>query len=675
MIKDKIKKLAQSPVIASDEDIDNFAKIMQLSNEHTKILHQGKKLIKDYYISNNVDMDDMHIIDNALILVSGELPDGIKESNNDYNNIQESNTAKEDLHLKDGNRSQIQEQMLLNKIQNTNLTYFEKISEVVDSFADNTIDKDTVNLIALKVQLEPKDVMTIYEYLYNDNKEVFDRIIDVPIFQIPKDKGLTYLEKAVLLARGFSEGKIDGEKADDIAVQSGINLTDLSSIYDALYGNENINPSEDQILNIARKYEKDDIYVGVNIPADKRKNFRQIINQKIEGKVLVLIDLTFFGSAEKAIVVTEYGLYFRDDDNEGFVAWQELYSINLVKSKSDEYEYVLILGDKYNIDISGSNSSHDEIIAFLKGLCSLEDTIKTSPKVNELEDIQPDIDITKALHNPYVTLEQLISKTFLYSSPVYAIATHLGNYNINNVDDGAYDIVREHMEILSDKHQLEKIIIESEKNFIGLFTAGISSTRQDILNFMQTDIGNTFTYNNQVLNSLQHELKSYQNLIIPKIAELYNASQQLDQYWVQSEEGIGKGFEGIIKGGALGAMGATLFGPLGIAAAMGASYLNDNEKEKKKGDIEDTLLDNWSKLHDSFYFIKLKDYYQAYTALSNKISKQFIENYKKAEQQAKQNNKKPEFDRYITSEITSLVSGKEFISMRDELVAIEEMFA
>ncbi len=611
MMKDKIKKLAESPVIGSDEDIQNFAKIMELSEIHTSILYNSKKIIKKYYITSQVNTEEEHIIDNALLLVSGELPDGVKESDDAYNNIQESNTSKEDLQLKDEN-----------------------------SKANKEVIGNTYQMFGRDYILTPKGLKR------------------------PGSRYPTFSYESSIKLIKENQG-INSLQTQDQAMSS--TIKDADPTY-------NVKPSREQILNIARKYEKDDIYVGVNIPADKRKNFKQIINQKIEGKVLVLIDLTLFGSAENAIVITEYGLYFHDDDNEGFVPWQEFYSINIVKSKSDEYEYVLILGDKYKIDISGSNSSLGEIIAFLKGLCSLEDTIKTSPKVNELEDIQPDIDITEALHNPYVTLEQLISKTFLYSSPVYAIATHLANYNINDVEDGAYDIVREHMEILSDKHRLEKIIIEAEKNFTGLFTAGISSTRQDILNFMQTDIGNTFTYDDQALNSLQHEIKSYQNLIIPKIAELYNVSQQLNQYWIQSEEGTGKGLESIIKGGALGAMGAALFGPLGIAAAVGASYLNDTEKEKKKGDLEGTLYDNWSKLHDSFYFIKLKDYYQAYMALSDKISKQFIENYKKAEQQAEQNNKKTEFERYIIGEITGLVSGKEFISMRKELVTMEEMF-
>jgi len=397
-----------------------------------------------------------------------------------------------------------------------------------------------------------------------------------------------------------------------------------------------------------------------------------------------LIDCTLFGSARNDIVITEDGLYSSDYGYKGYVSWQEFFSFGiavpdldkLFKSDLDEYEYelaksesesVIIIGNNIEINVGESDSYRDEIMALLKDLHSLGDTIKTSPKVNKPKVIQPDIDINEALQDPYRSMEQLIAKTFLYSSPVYAIVANI-NFKLKNSKSLGY------IEKLSDKYNLEKTIIEAEKKYLELFQLSISNTRQDMLSLIQVDIGTVFSYNEQTLNSLQNEIKNYRNILAPKISELYNASQQLKQYRIQSKDGDGEDLTKVLKAGGLGLLGSALLGPVGIAAALGAAYLNENDTLKKKSNIENTLKDNWSKLRDSFYLVQLKDYYQAYRLLGEKISRQFIENYKKAEQQAEQNNKKPEFERYITSEITGLVSGKEFISMRRELSSMEKMF-
>ena len=264
-------------------------------------------------------------------------------------------------------------------------------------------------------------------------------------------------------------------------------------------------------------------------------------------------------------------------------------------------------------------------------------------------------------------MEQLIAKTFLYSSPVYIILKNI-NFKLENSKSIGY------IEKLSDKYNLEKMIIKAEKKYLELFQLSISNTRQDMLSLIQVDIGTVFSYDQQTLNSLHNEIKNYRNILSPKMAELHNMSQQLKQYRIQAKEGEGKGIEKVIRAGGLGLLGSALLGPIGVAAALGAAYLNENNDIEKKNSIESTLNDNWSKLRDSFYLVQLKDYYQAYRLLGEKISRQFIENYKKAEQQAEQNNKKTEFDRYIISEVTGLVSGKEFISMRKELSSMEKMF-
>ncbi len=72
-MKEIIMKLAQSPVMASDNDIENFVKIMELSEEHRQILQLGKAIIKKYYLNIKLDVKDEAIIRDALQLVSGNL--------------------------------------------------------------------------------------------------------------------------------------------------------------------------------------------------------------------------------------------------------------------------------------------------------------------------------------------------------------------------------------------------------------------------------------------------------------------------------------------------------------------------------------------------------------------------------------------------------------------------
>ncbi len=436
-------------------------------------------------------MDDEYIIDDALLLASGNLPDGVKESNDTSNNIQESHTSKEDLHLKDENSKTNKEEVVIGN------TY----------------------------QMYGKDY--------------------------------------ILTPKGLKRP-----------------------------GSEYATYSYELSIKLIKKHQE--------------------INS----------------SQTKEVIGNTYQVSGRD----------------------------------YILTPEGLKRLGSEYATY-----SYESSIELIKKNQEIKVVQPDIDISEALQDPYRSMEQLIAKTFLYSSPVYIILKNI-NFKLENSKSIGY------IEKLSDKHNLEKMIIKAEKKYLELFQLSISNTRQDMLSLIQVDIGTVFSYDQQTLNSLHNEIKNYRNILSPKMAELYNMSQQLKQYRIQVKEGEGKGIEKVIRAGGLGLLGSALLGPVGVAAALGAAYLNENNDIEKKSRIENTLNDNWSKSRDSFYLVQLKDYYQAYRLLGEKISRQFIENYKKAEQQAEQNNKKTEFDRYIISEVTGLVSGKEFISMRKELSSMEKMF-
>jgi hypothetical protein len=696
-MKNKIKELAQSPVITSDTDIQNFGRIMELSEEHINILHESKKIIKTYYLKNEVKVENQHIIEDALILISGNIPE---EKKPQIKKTEEKKTPKEDSSSISNTESK-----LLKKLQYSKLTYLEKIFYLTNIYITKKIDTQLFNSIIPKLTIDPKDLSTIHKYKVEGDFSGFKSVVNVALKQLPKDKGLTYLEKTVLFAEHKAENMLSDEIIKPLLSQAKIAYKDFKMIDKILFSTKVV--SEKEVLNIAKDYVDSGVSVGAKIPLQKIENFKSSIPSTIDETVLILIDLTIFGSADNAIAITNKGLYWQDDEDKGFLSWEIFCRLDI---KSED-ESTLSIGSKYSIDISSSDSSAENIVELFQELQSLENILTEVQPVKPVEIVetmqvnkeQPtkelipnnivapvitnttptvhaDIDINEALKNPYQTLHMLISQTFMYSTPVYALALHLSNNNLNNLEDENEDEeiqtenLRAQAKELSDKHHLEQIIVDAEKNFINLFESGISSTRDDVLNIMQSDIGNIFSYNNQVTSSLRQEMQGYRNLIIQKMMELNNSYQQLNQYWIQTQEGTGEEMTKFIKGGALGMMGAALLGPIGVAAAVGASYFNENESKNKKDAIEDTLITNWEQAHDSFYLTQLESYLQVYQALCDKISEQFIQNYMQAEQMALQAGKKSQFDNYLKSELSGLIMGEDFIMMRDELKHLNDMF-
>lgn len=129
----------------------------------------------------------------------------------------------------------------------------------------------------------------------------------------------------------------------------------------------------------ARKHEKDDIYIGDNISKRKEKNFRTS-NYFIDDSntILILIDLTTFGSAKNAIGITKEGIFWTDDSNTKIDAFLlEWYMI--FKSKLTVSDELLLIefsdGDKYTINIGDSDSSPSEILNLLLDLQALQNHI------------------------------------------------------------------------------------------------------------------------------------------------------------------------------------------------------------------------------------------------------------------------------------------------------------
>jgi hypothetical protein len=645
----KIKRLASSPVISSDQDIENFVRIMGLTDNSTNILKQTKEIIKTYYITGNIESKHEHIINSAISII--------------YQDQTKSNDKSRDIPTLSKGAVRI-----IEVANSENKTYFMIIAEIVDDYAEKKITNNDLKILSKKLQLNPLDIKTIYTYFYKDDTNVMQEVVKSKTL---KDKNLTYLQKALLIAEEYHSGTMDDSRYKESIEVNHIDEEDMDSINNLLYTTEYINPSEEEILSLSKEYEEQDLYVDSNIPAKKRVNFKASSNYTITQKILILIDMTLFGSAKNALAVTTDGLYWHDDyvaDDEGFISWQELFESD-IKEWDEDYNTVSI-GEKYTINVLGSDIGGELIIRYLKALQNLkkvEDSVAT-------EIIEPDIDLKEAYKTPYKSMEDLIYKAFLYTTPTNSIIRYFAQYNINNVSDDDYDIIREHILKLSDKNKLEEIIVESEQNFLTFFESAVSSTRDDIVSIFERDIGEVFALNEQIMATLKQEIFSYRSILGTKMAEMQQASQQLKHYWSETEEGTGKMMTDALKGGSLGMIGASLFGPLGVAVAVGASYLNEKETEKKKDNLLQTLYDNWATTHDSFYFKQLKEYDERYKRVIENITKQFIDNYKQAYKIAIEIDKKSEYLNYFKKELKDMVTEKEFISMRREVTEHEAMF-
>jgi hypothetical protein len=444
--------------------------------------------------------------------------------------------------------------------------------------------------------------------------------------------------------------------------------------------NEDIdrNVLREVVTDIAKLMREDSIYIGKGILSNKKyENFKNVYQfAHTLGEPLVFIDCTVLGSGKNAVVLTENGIHSHGDwsssQKDGFTKWK----VFLQNEITTDISFEIGVGGNHLINVSGAGLLKEEIVFFLEKIHErLNDILRNGShsengKAPEqsLENVQQDLNMDEMLKDPFVAMGRFVKDNFIYVSPVYAITLHFATYNLGSMDDeDNHDELLEMIQMLSDKHRLEEIIVNAEKSLLTLFSESIRSIRVDIENIVGGDIGNIFAYDKKVLLSLQQEMVGYRNVLIGKMNEMHGYAQQLKTFWIQNEEGTGKFMKEFIKGGALGVMGASLFGPIGIAAAIGATYFGSNEEAKKKEAMLEDLYQNWSKAHDMFYFSLLSDYYELYDNFTQKIAQQYVANYQLAYKFAIENDKKEEYENYIKEEIHSFIYNDEYKKMREEL--------
>lgn len=126
-------------------------------------------------------------------------------------------------------------------------------------------------------------------------------------------------------------------------------------------------------------------YFTSPLPEKKINNARESIHIPISEEIYALIDLTLFGSAKNAIVITERGLYWRDDYDKYpfFITWSKLSHFDIVETQGSHAKNIKFRdGLQVNLLGSGDLGKDDNqiVLQLLNDLKELSD--------DETEDLQ-----------------------------------------------------------------------------------------------------------------------------------------------------------------------------------------------------------------------------------------------------------------------------------------------
>lgn len=88
-----------------------------------------------------------------------------------------------------------------------------------------------------------------------------------------------------------------------------------------------------------RNEEPMSLYIGEDIPPAKLQNARQSHGIDIHDSILLLVDLTFFGSAKNSLLFTSSGISYKNDENSYFIGWYELSHVDVIERQIVAYGY------------------------------------------------------------------------------------------------------------------------------------------------------------------------------------------------------------------------------------------------------------------------------------------------------------------------------------------------
>lgn len=112
------------------------------------------------------------------------------------------------------------------------------------------------------------------------------------------------------------------------------------------------------------------------IPEKKANNARESLHIPLAEHIYALIDLTIFGSAKNAMVVTDNGLYWKDDNDKYpfFIAWSKLRHCSLTETQGTHAKNIKF-SDGLQMSLLGSGSLGEDnnrvVLHLLKDLKTL----------------------------------------------------------------------------------------------------------------------------------------------------------------------------------------------------------------------------------------------------------------------------------------------------------------
>ncbi len=129
------------------------------------------------------------------------------------------------------------------KIANSEeFTYMEKTAAIVDEFAAGNIGGEDADALAASVGIDPEDTLSMFNAVYGEDggmekTAAAEDAVDF-LVKVAEDGNSTYLEKCAGIADAFAAGAIDGEQGDSIALELGLDPSDVANIYGAAYGDD-----------------------------------------------------------------------------------------------------------------------------------------------------------------------------------------------------------------------------------------------------------------------------------------------------------------------------------------------------------------------------------------------------------------------------------------------------
>ena len=277
------------------------------------------------------------------------------------------------------------------------------------------------------------------------------------------------------------------------------------------------------------------------------------------------------------------------------------------------------------------------------------------------------------------SLKSNISKIYLLKMPIYSLTLFYSNNHeefnkLLQKEELDYLAITKKIMEMSNKEELEEILLKDTNAFIHFYI--------NVLIELEKDLQKTLNTNQKLLNvdinkiqvELNQTFEKYNRSFINKFNELYMKADRLYNYVLATQETTGNIVQKVVKNGSLGVIGASLFGPLGIAAAVGLSYMSEKDEAEKQNQIFEKNYDDWAIIYDKIYTNMLPEYYIISKELSHKLAEYPLKLVLGLYNNLKSNEMKNLIATYMQNELKLFSTSNELIEMIEESANLENFF-